>query len=250
MDAEAELIRARNSRHLSFAALNRVMGIRGRTDYQLQAIALDGGADETLEDLINKALVHRPDLQSLNLEARAAEASLDAARSERMPWVSAVASVGKARFREDFDGENWLVGVGFTVPLFTGFALESQIHQTEAKLRAAEATQRELVNRIRYEVQQAYFALETAESVAEVTRAQVTLAEESLRLATQRYAAQLGSFLDLTQAEVALVRSKQKRAQAVYDVLIAEATLDYVLGASVDEGEPEVVARKTEASGQ
>lgn len=141
-------------------------------------------------------------------------------------------------------------GVGFTLPSFTGLALESRIHQTEAKLHAAAATHRELVHEICYEVQRAYFEHETVKFVTEVARAQVTLAEESLRLATQRYGAQLGSFVDLTEVEVALVRSKQKRAQAVYDILIAKATLDYVTGASVGAGEPEVVASKTETRGQ
>jgi outer membrane protein TolC len=232
-EAEAELIRAENQRQLSFATLNLAMGVPGGGAYRLAPTSADSEPGESLEGLVERSLLSRPDLEAAHLEAQAVQASLDAARSERLPQIRAVASFGKARFAEGVDGKDWLVGVGVSVPVFTGFSVDSRIHQAEARLRAARARRKEIVQRVRFEVQRAYLDLGTARSLEQAARAQASLAEESLRLATQRYGAQLGSFLDLTAAELSLVRSKQARAQAVYDVMIARATLDFVVGAAL-----------------
>jgi len=229
-EAEAELIRAENQQQLEFAALDLAMGVPGEGTYRLEATPADSEPGESLEALVERSLLSRPDLAAAHLEAQAVRASLEAARSERLPQIRAVASFGKARFAEGVDGKDWVVGVGFSVPVFTGFAVDSRIHQAESRLRAAQAGQRAIVQRVRFEVQRAFLGLETARSFTEVARAQVSLAEESLRLATQRYGAQLGSFIDLTAADLSLVRSKQAHAQAVYDVMIARATLEFVVG--------------------
>ncbi|MFQ5789159.1 MAG: TolC family protein [Acidobacteriota bacterium] len=235
-EAEAWLARVENARRLGYAALNRAMGVGVRTVYQLEPVSLETDVAETIEDLTETALTGRPDLQAVSQGIRAAEASLHAARSERWPRVTAVASAGYARFQADVDGERWVVGVGFSVPVFTGFALQSRIQRARENLRAAEAARTELVHQLCYEVQQAYLELETARAAGRAAEARAVLAEESLRLASQRYGAQLGSFLDLTQTEVALAAAKQARVQALYDFKIAKATLDLVVGAPVETG--------------
>ncbi len=230
IEAEAELARAENRKRLAYAALNQAMGVTGRADYQLEPVRVDWEVSESTEGMLERALAHRPDLQALSLEVQAVEAALDAARSERYPRLLAVASVGKARFAEDLDGQNWVVGVGVSVPVFTGFALESQIDRARANMLAAEANRKELLQKVRYEVERATLDLDTARAMARAAEARVSLSEEALRLATQRYGAQLGSFLDLREAEVALAKSKQEQVVAMYDFLIGTSTLELVVG--------------------
>ena len=88
---------------------------------------------------------------------------------------------------------------------------------------------------MRYEVQRTRLELETARGIARAAQQRAAIAEETLRLASQRYGAQLGSFLDIVEAELALASSKQAHIGAVYDFKIAEATLDYVVGSRVLE---------------
>ncbi len=187
-----------------------------------------------LPELLAMALSARPDLKALDDEVRAAESSLDAIRAERLPRLIAIASAGYARFDEDFEGDRqWVAGVGFTVPLFTGFALESRIERSRERLLGAEAARRERLERVRYEVRRAQLELETARGLARAAERRAAIAEETLRLASQRYGAQLGSFLDVATAELALASSKQAHIGAVYDFKIAEATLDYVVGSAL-----------------
>jgi outer membrane protein TolC len=234
-EAEAELVRAENQGRSSYAALNFAMGVAGRATYELEPAPADRPFAASPEGLIEKALASRPDLQAVNLEVQAEVASVNAARSERYPHIAAVASVGRARFPAELDGDQWLVGVGLNVPLFTGFALESRIDRAQAKLEAAEALRKELVQQVRYEVQKTYMDLETARALALATEARASLAEETLRLASQMYGAQLGSLLDVTQAELALARSKLQQVQAQYDIMITASTLEFVLGEGVGD---------------
>jgi outer membrane protein len=235
-EAEAALLEAGNHRLAGYAALNQAMGVEGGEIYDMAPVALDMPPPAMLSELMAKALSARPDRKALDDEIHAAEASFDAVRAERLPRFVAVASAGYARFDDDFEGDKqWVAGVGFSVPLFTGFSLESRIEHSRERILGARAARRELLQRLRYEVQRTQLELETARGLARAAEQRAKIAEETLRLASQRYGAQLGSFLDIVEAELALASSKQAHIGAVYDFKIAEATLDYVVGSRVLE---------------
>ena len=138
--------------------------------------------------------------------------------------------------------ERWVAGLDFSLPVFTGFAINSRIDAASERLRAMEAARRELRQQVRHEVERAYLGLETARELARVAQTQATVAEATLRLASQRYGAQLGGFLELVQAEVSLTAAKQAHAQVAYDFKLALATLEYVVRAPA-AGAVKVVAR-------
>jgi outer membrane protein TolC len=198
-------------------------------------------AVEPLDRLFERALAGRPELLAVEQEVRAAGAFLDAAESERLPRLTAVASAGYARF-ETVARDRWVAGLGFSVPVFTGFSIDSRIDAARERLRAAEAARREVAQQVRHEVEKAYLELETAREITRVAQAQAAVAEETLRLASQRYGAQLGSFLDLVEAEVSRTAARQAHAQAAYDFKVGLATLEYVVGAPA-AGAVRVVAR-------
>jgi outer membrane protein len=233
-EAEAGLLEAENRRIAGFAALNQAMGVEGRDSYRMAPVSLEMVPAAAPDELLARALSARPDLRALDEEVQAREASLDAVRADRLPRLMAVASLGYARFDEDFEGDQqWVAGAAFSVPLFSGFAIESRIERFRERLLSAQAARRELFQRVRYEVRRASLELETARGLARAAERRAAIAEESLRLASQRYGAQLGSFLDVAQAELALASSKQAHIEAIYDFKIAEATLDYVVGGGV-----------------
>ncbi len=163
--AEAALVRAENERRIELAGLSRAMGVWGRPVYDLEAVSLELESVEPLENLIERALASRPELLALERQVRAAEASLEATRSERLPRITAAASAGYARF-ETVPRDAWAVGLGFSVPLFTGFALESRVDQARERLWASEAARSELLLQVRFEVEQAFVELATARESA------------------------------------------------------------------------------------
>ena len=72
--------------------------------------------------------------------------------------------------------------------------------------------------------------LDTAREVISLSNDNIVAAEESLRLAEERYRVGSGTLLDVFTAQEALARAKSDLAGAQYDYLIAQATLDGALG--------------------
>jgi outer membrane protein TolC len=61
-------------------------------------------------------------------------------------------------------------------------------------------------------------------------RAQLVRAQDALSLATQRYQAQLGSIVELDQAQIAFATAQNDFVTAEYDRELARAALAFAIG--------------------
>lgn len=113
---------------MGFAALNLAMGVEGRSAYELEPVSLEMEAVQPLGRLLERALTARPELLAAEQQVRAAGAFLGAARSERLPRLTAVASAGYARF-ETVARDRWVARLGFSLAVFTGFAIDSRTNR-------------------------------------------------------------------------------------------------------------------------
>ncbi|HEX6036998.1 TolC family protein, partial [Longimicrobium sp.] len=72
--------------------------------------------------------------------------------------------------------------------------------------------------------------LERARATFAAVRQTVAEAEEAFRLASLRYARGLGTQLDVSDAQLALLTARTNEAQATFDVYLASAELARALG--------------------
>lgn len=198
-----------------------------------QAWTLD--ADRAFE----VAEANRSDLRQLRLteELRAAELKAD-----QFEWVPKVSLFGTwsysaaANGRPDFFGkpngraEAVFAGVQVSVPIFTGFSRQAVVDQKRATLRKAR-TQTELVtDQAQTQILDLMDQVSEARVRAFAQRRAVEQATRGFEIAGAQYREGLGSQLERTDAEVALRESEFNYAQAVYDFLVARASLDEALG--------------------
>lgn len=235
VNAESFLIRSRNDLKSSFADLNRAMGVPGGEDYVLEDISVDVKPTRPLESLISDSLSH-PELQRVKEQTASAEAKLQATKRQYLPTISAIASGGTM---EPFDprGEQltggwWMAGGLVSMPLFTGFLIENQVREARAQKNASDAATVNVEQALTQQVTNSYLDTVTFAQQIKLGEEQVKTAREALQLAKQRYKLGLGTVVEVTQSEVAVMAAQTQLAEAQYDYKIAEVTLAYAAGGS------------------
>lgn len=242
---EAQLIQVKNDLQLAFAQLNAAMGLQSSAVYTLdepsQAIP-----DGTLDDLIVRALEDRPELRSQAKRISQAEERVQAARALNFPTISAMGMSGVIHFSDAplnqyggaHDGQTnlwWGAAATVSVPIFTGFLLENRTAEATQDRYKAEQRQQDFSNRVRMEVAEAYFTVQTAKQEIGVAEKEVRAARSAWELASSRYRMGLASVVDLTTAATALLAAEVNLADAQYGVQIAAVALEFAIGAAALE---------------
>jgi outer membrane protein len=245
-NAESQLIRARNGLKSGFANLNRAMGIAGAEDYVLEDVPIEVRRQRPLDSLISDSLSH-PEFRKAKELTASAEAKITATKRQYLPTVSAYASGGdfqvydSSRSQANQTGGWWAAGGFVSMPLFTGFMIESQIREAKAQKAAAEAATLNIEQALTQQVTNSYLDTVSFAQQIKLGEEQVKTAQEALSLAKQRYKLGLGSIVEVTQAEVALTAAQTRLAEAQYDYKIAEVTLAYAsAGSSQLEVDPTI----------
>ena len=228
-NARLNQIRAENAVRVARVGLDNAMGLPAAPGYEVEDVLTSPPYDITLESALQQAYAVRPDLQSILAKKKAAEQSIRLAKAGYYPSLDGSATYGWGG--SDFPlRENWTAGATISVPLFNGFLTKHQIDEAQANFRTLMANEAAIRQTIAYDVQQAFLSLSEAKeriAVAEVTVRQAT---ENLDLANGRYAAGVGSPIEVTDALVSLSNARMSYNQALYDYRIAQATMDKARG--------------------
>ena len=237
-EAEGNLIRAQNAVRTAFAALQVAMGIEQPRSYTLQEPGLEMLSLPPLEQLVERGIASRPDLQALEAKVTALFEQVGVAQSERLPEFRGFGAVGQGRFRGTQVKEKQRHGVGalgLFFPFFTGGRLKAEKQEARADLEGALALRDRLRQQIRFEVTKSYYQLLDLAERIQIAAEQERAAQEALLLAQTRFQVQLASFLELTTAEVVLTRAETNHARALFDHQRARADLEFVTSQSVGQ---------------
>jgi outer membrane protein TolC len=104
------------------------------------------------------------------------------------------------------------------------------VEETQANVRSALANLRQGEQTVGSEVVQAYLDVRTADQKVKAAAAEVANAEEGLGLATGRYQAGVAAYIEVIDAETALITAQTNQVNAVYGLSIARAALARALG--------------------
>lgn len=122
--------------------------------------------------------------------------------------------------------------VGLTVswPLFDGLRTRGNIELAESQARTAELQLAQTREQAAVEAATARAALRRAGTLATAQRQTVAEATEAFRLAELRFARGLGTQLEVTDAQFALLTAQTNALRATYDVYLAAADLARATG--------------------
>jgi outer membrane protein len=122
------------------------------------------------------------------------------------------------------------VGVQVSWPIFDGLRAKGNVDLAQANARIAELQLAQTRERVAVEVAQARAEAERAGALFQTQRANVAQAEEAFRLAQLRFSRGLGTQLEISDAQLALLTAQTNAVRATYDVYLAAAELDRALG--------------------
>lgn len=189
-----------------------------------------------LDDLVELALRHRPDLLSIEAERSAADKAVNIAEADYYPNVSLAASYRRQsrRFDRVYDdpSQNYQAGVDLVVKwnLFEGLGTDARVQQAESAARKLDARRAELLRTIEGEVADRSAALASQVELVDLSDQAARAAQEAVRLAQGLYDEGRGTLLEVRDAELQVLQARLSGITARLDLEIAREALARVVG--------------------
>ena len=239
-NAGLTLARAESLIRIGRGGLNTAMGlpVETRLDIDTRIRELTRPDDISLTEAMNKAIELRPEIRAAEQRIAASRSGVSAAKSAFGPKVRGEARFGWQDTTFFPNDKDWLVGLSLDLPLFDGFSRKHKLAKAKAEVSKEEADSARLAQTVRQEVWTAYSRLTESFAVVASTDALVRDAQESLRLANERYKVGAGTITDLLDSETALARAEATRVAAQWDDQIARAVLKRSVGDLLADGTP------------
>ncbi|PKN60302.1 MAG: TolC family protein [Deltaproteobacteria bacterium HGW-Deltaproteobacteria-11] len=228
-NAKLNLLKADNALRLAQVTLNNAMGLPEAPDYEIQDSLAFQRVEVDLDQSMKKAYDRRPDLQSILAKKKSLDETITLQKKGYTPYVTGNAGYGWGGDSFPLD-PGWSIGATLNIPLFSGFSTKYQVDEARANLDVLKANEEMLRQGIFLEVKQAWLNLQEAADRIVTAEVIVRQAAENLELANGRYAAGVGSPIEVTDALVAQSNAKTTFIAALYDYKMAQATMEKATG--------------------
>lgn len=234
LNEEPELVRARNAYALALADFKRLVNL------DAEAVELEGSLDlaaagAPLDELQALAAESRPALARMKTEVLLMEQDVAATRAGLLPSLSAsfsyngANSYGFVSFQDQWQW-HWNAGLTLSWDIWDGGLTRGAVREKQLEAEKMRTLVDDFADQVSLEVTRAFLDLQHAREAAAAGKGNVELAERALAIARTRYESGLGTYLEFTDANVALSRARLSYLQALHDSMAARAQLDYASG--------------------
>ncbi len=230
----AQLIMARTDRERTLLELKRAIGVPLDAAVTLRDSLGSLPVDPSLPDVataLAQAERERADIRALEAHEAAQRKSLSSIRWERTPQLGLVVDHGAL-------GKSWghllptyTWGVQLSVGLFDGFRREARAEEQVAITRETEARVRDLRAQSALEVRSALLDLAAAREHLDAIDERLTLAEQEVSQARERFRAGVAGNADVISALLGLNQSRTLRNDALATYQSARVALARAVGA-------------------
>ncbi len=187
--------------------------------------------------LIQQALDQRLEVKAARDNQRLAGLQRDVAEHANKPVLGIGAQVGaKNGYQPDINQirPNMVGVVQLSVPIFDGNKNRNQRVEAAAGQRAADARLLDTQEQIRADVRGAVSDIQTQAARYDNAQIQIEAAQDALTRARTRQRAEIGTNLDVLDAETALAQAKLTRLQATYAYLLGQYKLKRATGDNIE----------------
>jgi outer membrane protein TolC len=173
-----------------------------------------------------------PSVEAAALAVESADAGIKSSRTSYIPSVGMSGGYGWNNGEWALaDGRtSWSVSFNASYPIFQGFTRSVGVQRARESYRVAQLQEVDARLAARQEADRALQGLRTAEQAIAIALESVTVAEEDLRVITERYRVGVGIILDVLASQIALTEAEAGLVQARFDYEIAWADLESILG--------------------
>lgn len=213
-NAQQDLIQAQAQQRIARRDLARLLNLPSAVDINATPVIPPDSWEATyerweltLEDSILLAFQGRVELEQQLAQREISLQQARAARAANGPQVSLFANYSWSDLLDD-SSDTYSFGAQFNMVLTDGGAAQSRARQQEINADIAEETFSEVLDQVRFEVEQAYFTLRSNEENVITARTAITQADRALELANLRLDAGVGTQLDVLTAQSELTQAE------------------------------------------
>jgi outer membrane protein len=223
---------------LNYELLKFQMGMPIEKNIKLKDKLENIPLDMSAADAVNDTTVYRERIEYSLLETqkRLNEFDLKSKKGQFLPKLTANASYAPSYQNNSFGdlySANYAsayIGLNLTVPIFTGFQHVNQVKQSEITVIKSQNDLYNMKNTINLQVSQARITFINGLQTLNDQKKNMALAAEVLRVSKIKYEQGVGSSIEVTQAQTALVDADNSYIQGLYDALVSKVDLDKAYG--------------------
>lgn len=183
----------------------------------------------------SKAVNNNAGFKALGYQRQVTEEMIAISRSEYMPTLSAFGNYQWTAQKNNFGlkGKDFIAssqaGITLSINLFSGLQTAARMKQATVDKQKAEKQIDDTREILKTQMQTVSLKLEESKKRVLSQSRTVELAEKSYKIAKTRYATGSGTQLELNDADLALMRARLNRIQAVYDYSVAKTELEELI---------------------
>ena len=194
----------------------------------------------TEEEAVSLAMETMPDLRMSDYDIRLAEKSVDLARGNYFPSISANANVGMGILSYDSDGNSkWYgtptesVGVSMSIPIYSRGQTKANVKKSRIALEQAQLDYEQSTLAVRQTVVQAYRNVVSAYNAYQVSQVKENAYSKSFNAYNMQY--QYGSIttVELLQQQNNYLNALNSYIQNKYSLLMKRKILDVYMGKNI-----------------
>ena len=232
MNAEPNVSSAENTVLLATWQLKAVMGIDLGTDIKVVG---------DLNDYINEMLspyVSEDDMSSnstllqLDIQNRMLESTIKMQKKSYLPTLAASINYNYSAMGDD--KLSWFpsstAALSLNIPVFDGFQKRFNIKQTKVSKNMLELQREDTERNLRIAIRNYNDQMALCIKNYQAANATVEIAQKSYDISEKMYEVGKATLVELNDAQVALMQAQLTQAQAVYNFMVAKASLDELIG--------------------
>ena len=185
------------------------------------------------EALIDEALQNNFDIRSLGLKKQVDQAFIQLDVAEYWPNLAAFGNYAYSGSSDEWNFQNYssfTVGLSFQMNLWQGNRTKNAVQQSTITYEQTAQQELLLQDAIKADVKEKINELRRVQSLVEVQRGTVKLAERAYQIANVRYKEGAGSQLEIQDTDIALRNAKLNLTQSVHSYIITKFELERLLG--------------------
>ncbi|MDX1626755.1 MAG: TolC family outer membrane protein [Wenzhouxiangellaceae bacterium] len=243
--ARARVIVARNQLENAREALRELTGTSFEAFKPLEdELPLEPPDPSDSQEWVEMALVNAPELEAARKNVEVSDADVRIARAGHLPSVDLTGSYrrninNEFSLRDDlqnqiataeFQTDTWQVGVQLNVPIFSGFAVQSQSRQARVNRRVAseqlDAAQRDVVRR----TENAYRAVMAGIRQVEALQQALVSADSALEATNAGFEVGTRTIVDVLLAEQRFFQAQRDLSEARHQLIVDRLALERAAG--------------------
>ncbi len=232
MNAEPSVSSAENTVLLATWQLKAVMGIN--LDTEIQVVGdLNDYTEQMLAPYVSEEdLSNNSSLLQMDIQGRMLESTIRMQKKQYLPTLAASINYNYSAMGDD--KLSWFpsstAALSLTIPVFDGFQKHNAIKQSKVNKSMLDLQREDAERNLRIGIRNYNDQMALCIKNYQAADATVEIAQKSYDISEKMYEVGKATMVELNDAQVSLMQAQLTQAQAVYNFMVAKASLDELIG--------------------